>query len=95
MVIKLVMDAYDYNQDALIFNTLKVLGIIGLIMIVLEAAIDLELSKKKVAHNLEILPGSSLVFSNLCVRHFVYHQSILPRRPYHLSCICCATIYHE
>ena len=47
MVIKLVMDAYNYNQDALIFSTLEVLGIVGLIMIVLEAAIDLELSKEK------------------------------------------------
>ena len=46
MVIKLVMDAYDYNQDALIFNTLKVLGIIGDYDCA-EAAIDPELSKKK------------------------------------------------
>jgi len=45
--IKLVMDYNDYNQDALIFSTLEVLGIVGLIMIVLEAAIDLELSKEK------------------------------------------------
>lgn len=45
--IKLVMDYQDYNQDALIFSTLEVLGIVGLIMIVLEAAIDLELSKEK------------------------------------------------
>lgn len=45
--VKLVMDYNDYNQDALIFSTLEVLGIVGLIMIVLEAAIDLELSKEK------------------------------------------------
>lgn len=45
--IKLVMDLYGYNQDELIFSTLEVLGIIGLIMIVLEAAIDLELSREK------------------------------------------------
>ncbi|OEK04067.1 cation:proton antiporter domain-containing protein [Roseivirga misakiensis] len=45
--IKLVMDFYEYSQDALIFSTLEVLGIVGLIMIVLEAAIDLELSKDK------------------------------------------------
>lgn len=45
--IKLVMDYKDYNQDSLIFSTLEVLGIVGLIMIVLEAAIDLELSKEK------------------------------------------------
>lgn len=45
--IKLVMDYNDYNQDALIFSTLEVLGIVGLIMIVLEAAIDLELSREK------------------------------------------------
>jgi len=41
------MDFYGYNQDKLIFSTLEVLGIVGLIMIVLEAAIDLELSKEK------------------------------------------------
>ncbi len=45
--IKLFMDFKGYNQDALIFSTLEVLGIVGLIMIVLEAAIDLELSKEK------------------------------------------------
>lgn len=45
--IKLFMDYKDYNQDAFIFSTLEVLGIVGLIMIVLEAAIDLELSKEK------------------------------------------------
>jgi len=45
--IKLGMDFYDYDPGNLIFNTLEVLGIIGLIMIVLEAAIDLELSKDK------------------------------------------------
>lgn len=45
--IKLVMDYQGYNQDSLIFSTLEVLGIVGLIMIVLEAAIDLELSKEK------------------------------------------------
>lgn len=45
--IKAGMDYYDYDPGGLIFNTLEVLGIIGLIMIVLEAAIDLELSKDK------------------------------------------------
>lgn len=45
--IKLGMDYYDYDPGGLIFNTLEVLGIIGLIMIVLEAAIDLELTRDK------------------------------------------------
>ena len=45
--LKQVMNFYDYHQDGLIFNTLEILGIVGLIMIVLEAAIDLELSKEK------------------------------------------------
>lgn len=44
---KYVMDYYEFNQDGLIFGTLEVLGIIGLIMIVLEAAIDLKLSREK------------------------------------------------
>ena len=41
------MDYYNYDPGGLIFNILEVLGIIGLIMIVLEAAIDLELSRNK------------------------------------------------
>lgn len=44
---KYAMDYYEFNQDGLIFGTLEVLGIVGLIMIVLEAAIDLKLSKEK------------------------------------------------
>lgn len=45
--IKAGLSYYDYDPGNLIFNTLEVLGIIGLIMIVLEAAIDLELTKEK------------------------------------------------
>ena len=45
--INLGMDYYDYDPGGFIFSTLEVLGIIGLIMIVLEAAIDLELSRDK------------------------------------------------
>lgn len=45
--IKVGMDYYNYDPGGFIFNTLEVLGIIGLIMIVLEAAIDLELSRDK------------------------------------------------
>ncbi|WP_084362898.1 cation:proton antiporter domain-containing protein [Roseivirga echinicomitans] len=45
--IKFGLDAYGINQDKLIFSTLELLGIVGLIMIVLEAALDLELSKEK------------------------------------------------
>lgn len=41
------MDYYEFNQDGLIFGTLEVLGIVGLIMIVLEAAIDLKLTRDK------------------------------------------------
>ncbi|MGW8123131.1 cation:proton antiporter domain-containing protein [Roseivirga echinicomitans] len=45
--VKYGLDAYGINQDKLIFSTLELLGIVGLIMIVLEAALDLELSKEK------------------------------------------------
>ena len=45
--IKFGLDAYGINQDKLIFSTLELLGVVGLIMIVLEAALDLELSKEK------------------------------------------------
>ena len=94
MVIKLVMDAYDYNQDALIFNTLKVLGIIGLIMIVLEAAIDLELSKKKwpIIWKSFLVALLSLVICAFAIS-FIINQFF--REDPIISCICCATIYHE
>jgi len=45
--IKYTMEYFDYTEDNLIGSTLEILGIVGLIMIVLEAAIDLELSKEK------------------------------------------------
>jgi Kef-type K+ transport system membrane component KefB len=38
---------FDLNLGASAFNLLQLLGIVGLIMIVLEAALDLELTKKK------------------------------------------------
>jgi NhaP-type Na+/H+ or K+/H+ antiporter len=45
--IKYGMEYYDYTDENIIGGTLEILGIVGLIMIVLEAAIDLELSKEK------------------------------------------------
>lgn len=47
IAIKFGLDFYGINHDKLIFSTLEILGIVGLIMIVLEAALDLELSKEK------------------------------------------------
>ncbi|MEL7004841.1 MAG: sodium:proton exchanger, partial [Bacteroidota bacterium] len=37
----------EINMDALVLEALELLGIIGLIMIVLEAALDLQLRKEK------------------------------------------------
>lgn len=45
--IKYGMEYYDYQDKNFIGGTLEILGIVGLIMIVLEAAIDLELSREK------------------------------------------------
>ncbi|MEM9933192.1 MAG: cation:proton antiporter, partial [Bacteroidota bacterium] len=45
ILIKLGMDAIQFEED--LFPILEVLGIVGLIMIVLEAALDLELTKEK------------------------------------------------
>ncbi|MEM7513668.1 MAG: cation:proton antiporter [Bacteroidota bacterium] len=45
ILIKLGMDAMQFQED--LFPILEVLGIVGLIMIVLEAALDLELTKEK------------------------------------------------
>jgi NhaP-type Na+/H+ or K+/H+ antiporter len=47
IAIKFGLDFYGINHDKLIFSTLEILGIVGLIMIVLEAALDLELTKEK------------------------------------------------
>jgi len=41
------MEYYNFSQEGIIFSMLEILGIVGLIMIVLEAAIDLKLSKEK------------------------------------------------
>lgn len=45
--IKYGMEYFDYQDKNFIGGTLEILGIVGLIMIVLEAAIDLELSREK------------------------------------------------
>lgn len=44
---KFAMEYYNFSQEGIIFSMLEILGIVGLIMIVLEAAIDLKLSKEK------------------------------------------------
>ncbi|MHA7101697.1 cation:proton antiporter domain-containing protein [Roseivirga pacifica] len=41
------LQLYGFKIDSYVMGTLEVLGIVGLIMIVLEAAIDLELTKEK------------------------------------------------
>ena len=86
--IKLVMDYNNYNQDALIFSTLEVLGIVGLIMIVLEAAIDLELSKEKWPIIWKSFLGGTTVSDGLRVCHILYHQSSFSRGPNHLISLC-------
>jgi Kef-type K+ transport system membrane component KefB len=47
LALKQVVNYYDYSLTDEFFNILQFLGIIGLIMIVLEAAVDLKLSKNK------------------------------------------------
>lgn len=45
--IKLGFDYFDVNTGGQLFSVLEILGIVGLIMIVLEASLDLELTKEK------------------------------------------------
>lgn len=47
LIIKQFASYYDYSLNEQFFSLLQLLGIIGLIMIVLEAAVDLKLSKSK------------------------------------------------
>ncbi|MDQ1266447.1 MAG: monovalent cation:H+ antiporter, family, partial [Bacteroidota bacterium] len=47
IIIKFAADSFNFGFGDNLFYTLKLLGIVGLIMIVLEAAIDLEISKDK------------------------------------------------
>ncbi len=47
IILKYIMDQYHINLGDELNNSLQTLGIIGLIMIVLEAAIDLELARDK------------------------------------------------
>ncbi|MDX1627499.1 MAG: cation:proton antiporter, partial [Fulvivirga sp.] len=47
MLIKAGLNYFDINTGGILLNVLEVLGILGLIMIVLEAALDLELSREK------------------------------------------------
>ncbi len=61
IVIKLSLDHYGVEQGDLMAS-LALLGIVGLIMIVLEAALDLELTKEKLP-----LIGKSLLIALLCL----------------------------
>ncbi|MBT3207478.1 MAG: hypothetical protein HN704_14985 [Bacteroidetes bacterium] len=51
IVLKILMNALEFDEIDF-FPVLKILGTIGLIMIVLEASLDLELKKGKMASNL-------------------------------------------
>lgn len=66
------------------FNTLEVLGIVGLIMIVLEAALDLQLSREKwpIIWKSLLIALLSLVFSSLLIagiiQFFIQNMGFLP-----------------
>jgi len=47
VLVKLGFDYFEISTGGELFSVLEILGIVGLIMIVLEAALDLELSKEK------------------------------------------------
>ncbi|MTI22494.1 sodium:proton exchanger [Fulvivirga sp. RKSG066] len=47
VLIKLGLNYFEISTGGVLFDVLEILGIIGLIMIVLEASLDLELSKEK------------------------------------------------
>lgn len=57
MLIKVVANAYNYDITDQFFDALQLLGIIGLIMIVLEAAVELKLSPSKI----DIIKNSTLM----------------------------------
>lgn len=47
MILKAILDSYDMSDDLELDSILEVLGNVGLVMIVLEAALDLKLEKQK------------------------------------------------
>lgn len=47
MAMKVIINYYEYDLNESFFNLLELLGIIGLIMIVLEAAVDLKIGRDK------------------------------------------------
>ncbi|MDC1068620.1 cation:proton antiporter [Candidatus Kapabacteria bacterium] len=47
IIIKQIFNSYDYQLGDMFSSSLELLGIVGLMMIVLEAAVELDLNKKK------------------------------------------------
>jgi len=81
--IKYGMEYFEYKDENIIGGTLEILGIVGLIMIVLEAAIDLELSREKwpiiwksFLVSLISLVGCSFLIS-LIINHFFHEDPFI------------------
>ncbi|MGQ8335220.1 cation:proton antiporter domain-containing protein [Sunxiuqinia sp. A32] len=84
--IQQVLNVYGITPQY--FNTLEVLGIVGLIMIVLEAALDLELRKEKwpIIWKSLVIAFSSLLFTSLLIAYilqfFIQNMEFLPALVY-------------
>ena len=84
--IQLLLDFYGIEPEY--FNTLEVLGIVGLIMIVLEAALDLELKREKLPiiwKSLAIASlslGFSSVLIAFIIQLFIQNMEFLPALVY-------------
>lgn len=69
LIIKQVANYYDFSLNDQFFSLLQLLGIIGLIMIVLEAAVDLKITKSKypIIKNSLLLALLILVISSVSI----------------------------
>ncbi len=69
MGLKFVATSFGINLDKQFYSVLELLGIVGLIMIVLEAAVDLKLSKEKlgVIKRSALMASLILVISSLAI----------------------------
>lgn len=69
ILMKLGLTYFEYSTGDVLFQILEILGIVGLIMIVLEASLDLELSRKKwpLIWKSFVIALGSLIISSLAI----------------------------
>lgn len=82
LILKYAGEYYGFTFEKEFFSILELLGIVGLIMIVLEAALDLKLSRKKIPliRQSFILACFVLIFTSFSIAGIIYY--ILDSEPF-------------